>query len=146
MKIPISCLVVIHSYDKVLLLERQDRPGFWQSVTGSMEVGETLRETACRELLEETGLGVVEGVLQDYWWANQYRIDPYWQARYASDVHWNTEHVFGFRVEGCPTPHLSPQEHTQFAWLSWDQAVVRAFSPSNQRAIEWIRHVEEVLD
>ena len=40
----------------VLLLERADFPGYWQSVTGSQEPGETLAETAARELAEETGI------------------------------------------------------------------------------------------
>jgi NUDIX domain-containing protein len=50
-KIPISVLVVIHTPDlQVLLLERADHPGFWQSVTGSQDEGETLRQTAAREV------------------------------------------------------------------------------------------------
>ena len=40
---------------KVLLIERADFPDHWQSVTGSQEAGETLVETATRELREETG-------------------------------------------------------------------------------------------
>ena len=56
-KIPISVLVVIHTPElNVLLLERADRPGFWQSVTGSQDAGETLPQTAQREIGEETGL------------------------------------------------------------------------------------------
>ena len=46
-KIPISVLVVIHTPDmQVLLLERADHPGYWQSVTGSQNQGETLSQTA----------------------------------------------------------------------------------------------------
>ena len=37
-KIPESVLVVIHSADReVLLIERTDMPGHWQSVTGSKD-------------------------------------------------------------------------------------------------------------
>ena len=37
-KIPQSVLVVIHTPAlEVLLLERADHPGFWQSVTGSLD-------------------------------------------------------------------------------------------------------------
>jgi 8-oxo-dGTP pyrophosphatase MutT (NUDIX family) len=39
-----------HAELQVLLLERADRPGFWQSVTGSQHEGETLEQTALREL------------------------------------------------------------------------------------------------
>jgi dihydroneopterin triphosphate diphosphatase len=57
-KIPISVLVVIHTAKgEVLLLERADHPGFWQSVTGSLDShDEPLIEAAARELLEETGI------------------------------------------------------------------------------------------
>ena len=57
-KTPISVLVILFTrqYD-VLLLERADRPGFWQSVTGSKEdENESLARTAQREVEEETGL------------------------------------------------------------------------------------------
>ena len=52
-KIPVSVLVVIHSADlQVLLLERADRPGFWQSVTGSRDPDELLlAATARREVM-----------------------------------------------------------------------------------------------
>ena len=56
-KTPISALVLIHTMDlQVLIMERADRAGFWQSVTGSLEPGETPLNTAIREVWEETGL------------------------------------------------------------------------------------------
>ena len=49
-KLPISTLVVIYTTAlEVLLLERADHPGFWQSVTGSQEEGETLHQTSVRK-------------------------------------------------------------------------------------------------
>lgn len=59
-KIPESVLVIVHTNDlEVLLLERADHPGFWQSVTGSRDHWqEPLAETARRELWEETGIAV----------------------------------------------------------------------------------------
>lgn len=49
--------MVIHSPElEVLLLERAAHPGYWQSVTGSQEEGESLQETAQREVAEETGI------------------------------------------------------------------------------------------
>ena len=66
-KHPVSVLVLVHTADlQVLLLERADRPGFWQSVTGSQDPGETLAETARRELAEETGIQVGPEVLVDW--------------------------------------------------------------------------------
>ena len=120
-------------------MERVDRPGFWQSVTGSVEESDkTLRETAQRELFEETGFQGDDGVLTDCWWANQFKIDSYWQSRYAKHVHWNTEHVFGFCLPDLKIPCLSSQEHTRFEWMEWRQALDRVFSPSNRQAIQWV--------
>jgi dATP pyrophosphohydrolase len=48
-KIPVSTLVLVHTPAlQVLLLERADFPGQWQSVTGSQEPGEALAATATR--------------------------------------------------------------------------------------------------
>ena len=56
-KIPVSTLVVVYTpVLDVLLIERADYPEHWQSVTGSQEPGETLAQTATRELREETGI------------------------------------------------------------------------------------------
>ena len=49
LKQPVSVLVVLHDGNgNILLIERADRAGFWQSVTGSIEAGETLAQTARR--------------------------------------------------------------------------------------------------
>lgn len=135
-KIPISVLVVVHTPGlEVLLLERADRPGFWQSVTGSQDEDEALRDTAKRELLEETGLDASRFVLEDWGKQNRYEIYPGWRHRYAPGVTHNTEHVFSLVL---PQPHeivLEPTEHLRFEWLPWRDAAERAFSWSNAEAI-----------
>ena len=141
-KIPESVLVVIHSVDlQVLLLERADRPGFWQSVTGSKDtVGESLAETAIREVAEETGIVIgSEEVplahLRDWNMRNIYEIYPIWLHRYEPGVLHNTEHVFGLRVpRGVPVT-LAPREHSRCEWHPWQEAADRCFSPSNAEAI-----------
>src|SRR6185369_8920181 len=91
-KIPVSTLVVIHDPDlNVLLLERADRPGFWQSVTGSQDPGETLEQTAVREVMEETGLDARAHRLVDWNLSNIYEIYPIWRHRYAPGTTHNTE-------------------------------------------------------
>ena len=135
-KIPISVLVVVHTPDlQVLLLERADRPGFWQSVTGSQDEGETLRQTAVRELREETGLDAVQYDLRDWQRQNQYEIYLRWRSRYAPGVTHNTEHVFGLAVP-LPLPvTLAPREHLRYEWLPWRAAADKVFSWSNAEAI-----------
>lgn len=134
-KIPESVLVVIHTTQlDVLLLERADQAGLWQSVTGSCESADAdLAATARRELLEETGLSV--GVLTDWRLTQRYEIWAQWRARYAPEVTHNTEHVFGFCVAGRNIVRLDPAEHTAQAWLPWQEAMRKVFSPTNRDAI-----------
>jgi dATP pyrophosphohydrolase len=134
-KIPRSVLVVVHTPAlDVLLIERADRPGFWQSVTGSLDhVDEPLALTARREVEEETG--ITGGALRDWGLANVYEIYPVWRHRYAGGVTHNTEHVFGLEVAPGTPVRLNPREHLQHAWLPWREAADRCFSPSNAEAI-----------
>ncbi|MFT3801391.1 MAG: dihydroneopterin triphosphate diphosphatase [Burkholderiaceae bacterium] len=136
-KIPESVLVVIHTPDaRVLLLERADHPGFWQSVTGSKDsAGESLFDTCRREVAEETGLDVDAGRLSDWHVTNRYEIYPHWRHRYPDGVTHNTEHVFGLMLADAQPVRLSAREHLQYAWLPWREAAERCFSMSNVEAI-----------
>jgi dATP pyrophosphohydrolase len=138
-KIPESVLVIIHTAAlEVLLIERADRPGFWQSVTGSLDApDEPLEAAAARELFEETGI-VADGetiVLRDWQLSNVYEIYPVWRARYAPGVTHNTEHVFSVCVPRTSPVVLSAREHLQHAWLPYLEAAERCFSSSNAEAI-----------
>ena len=135
-KIPVSTLVVIHTTAlEVLLLERADHPGFWQSVTGSQHEGESLRETAIREVAEETGLAAARYELSDWNLQNVFEIYPVWRHRYAPGITHNTEHVFGLRVPGMLPVRVEPREHLSSLWLPWQEAAERVFSWSNRKAI-----------
>lgn len=142
-KIPESVLVIIHTPAlEVLMMERADRPGFWQCVTGSKDsMGEALAETAAREVFEETGIriGAAEGVppsaLRDWGLANDYEIYPVWRHRYAPGVTRNTEHVFGLTVPAGTPVRLAPREHLAYRWLPWREAADLCFSPSNAEAV-----------
>ena len=141
-KIPESVLVVIHTPAlQVLLLERADHSGYWQSVTGSKDsLDELLVDTAQREVFEETGIQIGSprvplSALRDWQLANVYEIYPVWRHRYASGVTHNTEHVFGLTVPDDIAVLLAPREHLNFQWLPWREAADRCFSPSNAEAV-----------
>lgn len=135
-KQPVSVLVVIHTPAlEVLLLERADRPGYWQSVTGSRDDDEHLQQTAIREVLEETGLQAGQYPLTDWQLQNVYEIYPVWRHRYAPGVTENTEHVFGLQLPGKLPVQLSLREHLSYVWLPWQEAAEKVFSPSNRDAI-----------
>jgi dATP pyrophosphohydrolase len=135
-KIPVSTLVVIHTPDlRVLLLERADHPGFWQSVTGSQHEGESLRDTAIREVGEETGLDASIYPLEAWNLQNVFEIYPVWRHRFAPGVTHNTEHVFGLEVPAPLPVRVAPREHLAAQWLPWNEAAERVFSWSNRKAI-----------
>lgn len=144
LKIPESVLVVIHTPDfKVLLMERADHPGFWQSVTGSRDTWyEPLRQTCIREVCEETGLHPNDYQLTDWQYTNRYEIFRHWRSRFPAGVTHNTEHVFGLLLPEPVPVELAPAEHLQYEWLDWREAQERCFSWSNVAAI---RHLPEKL-
>lgn len=138
-KIPESVLVVIHTPDaQVLLIERADSPGHWQSVTGSKDwPTESWWDTAVREVREETGLDALAAqyCLTDWQLENVYDIFPHWRYRYAPGVVHNTERVFGLCVPTPLTVSLSPREHMAQRWLPHREAADACFSASNAEAI-----------
>jgi dATP pyrophosphohydrolase len=136
-KVPISTLVLVYTTDlRVLLLERADFPDHWQSVTGSQEQGETLLQTARRELIEETGIDADRyGGLADWSISNAYEIYRQWRHRYPEGITHNTEHVFGLGVPAPVPVTIAPREHLRYAWLPWQEAAARCFSWTNRDAI-----------
>jgi dihydroneopterin triphosphate diphosphatase len=142
-KIPRSVLVVIYTPAlDVLLIERADKAGFWQSVTGSLDAeDEPLGQTALREVREETGIEV--GQLQDWQHSNVYEIFARWAHRYAPGVTHNTEHVFSLCVPPNTVVKLNPREHTAYQWLPWQRAAELCFSPSNAQAIRELPQRQE---
>ncbi len=152
-KIPESVLVVIHTAAlDVLLIERADRPGYWQSVTGSLDAPDELPlHTAVREVAEETGIVVGSAAvplpaLRDWALSNVYEIYPSWRHRYAPGTTHNTEHVFGLTVPPGTPVVLAPREHLQFVWLPWREAADRCFSPSNAEAVLHLPRLGGSLD
>lgn len=137
MKLPLSVLVVVHTAKmEVLLLERVQRPGFWQSVTGSLDRPDEAFETAAaRELREETGIAAADGRLRRWNVAYTFEIYAQWRHRFAPGVTHNTERLFSLELAEPAAVTLAPQEHIAFAWLPWREAARKCFSWSNRDAI-----------
>ena len=136
-KIPRSVLVVIHTPDlQVLMMERAAWPGFWQSVTGSLEHDdEPLREAAVREVREETGLDAARYALEDWVVENSFEIFARHRHRYAPGVTHNREHMFSLELPGPLEVKLAADEHTRYRWMPQREAAAITLSWTNRDAI-----------
>jgi dATP pyrophosphohydrolase len=140
-KLPVSVLVVVHTAQgEVLLLERAARPGYWQSVTGSLDrPDEPLAAAALREVREETGIEAAPLELRRWNLAYTFEIYAQWRHRFAPGTTHNTEHVFSLQLPERAPVILAPDEHVASQWLPWREAAERCFSWSNRDAIRIVQ-------
>ncbi len=131
-------MIVIHTDDgEFLLLERRRPPGFWQSVTGSLEWGELADSAARREVIEETG--ITQGVLVNLQWTQVYEILPSFGKTYPPGVTLNLEHAFSLRLPARVPVTLSDSEHARYRWATDEEAIATVSSVSNRIVIEELR-------
>lgn len=127
------------------MIERADKTGFWQSVTGSIESEDAdLLATAARELMEETGIDAHQYQLQDWQFSQTYEIYPHWRHRYAPGVTQNVEHVFGLELPGRVPVKLAPREHIAYEWVDWREAAQRVFSWTNVEALRKLGEMHQL--
>lgn len=137
-KRPVSVLVVIYAQDtkRVLMLQRRDDPDFWQSVTGSVEEGETAPQAAAREVKEEVTIDVAceQLTLKDCQRTVEFEIFSHLRHRYAPGIERNTESWFCLAL-----PHereIVFTEHLTYRWVDAADAAALTKSWSNRQAIE----------
>lgn len=137
-KHPVSVLVVIYAQDskRVLMLQRRDDPDFWQSVTGSLEAGETALQAAMREVKEEVDIDIAREQLSlvDCQRTVEFEIFSHLRHRYAPGITHNTESWFCLVL-----PHERPivfTEHLAYRWVDAADAAALTKSWSNRQAIE----------
>ncbi|ABR75155.1 NUDIX pyrophosphatase [Actinobacillus succinogenes] len=136
-KNPNSVLVVIYTKNtnRVLMLQRQDDPEFWQSVTGSLADRETPFLTALREVKEEIGVDIVAENLNliDCNESVEFEIFPHFRYKYAPNVTHCKEHWFLLGLPDEREPQLT--EHLAYQWRDPVKAAELTKSPNNAQAI-----------
>lgn len=118
---------------RVLLLERNDWPGFWQSVTGSLLEDESAGAAACRELQEETGIDAPPESLNQW---QEFPIAPHRRGQWAKGVSVNREHAFRLLLPDCAAIRMDPAEHRQWGWFELGIARWLVSSRTNRKALD----------
>jgi len=104
-------------------------PGIWQMVTGKLESEETAPEGCLREMKEETGIST--------------------DTLYSVDVTWFCDHLSGrlrssanycAYVNRHTEVRLSPSEHSNYEWVTFEEASKRLVFPSQ---VTTLRHIHE---
>lgn len=136
---PESVLIVVYAYTGDALLLRRCKPwSFWQSVTGSLERGESHAAAAARELAEETGI-VADERLVYTGRQREFEIDPRWRHRYAPGVTHNMEYEWHFCVDQPLEICLDYEEHSAYCWMPVAEAVNAVWSWTNTAALDELR-------
>ncbi len=123
-------------WEYLLLRRIPDRGGFWQGVTGGVEEGEDLAEAARRELLEETGLVPLTLENIDYSYSYSVVGNEWPEHFYAAGVEKITEHVFVAFVEEQQEPVLDSDEHDEWKWHRFREALELLKWPENVNALK----------
>lgn len=132
MRTPREAAVFVHRDGQYLLLRRAG-DGYWHTVAGVVEPGESFVSAAARELLEETGLGSSAPLL-DLGIRQPHGIPPELQHEYPSDC---DEVVIETFAAAAPTgwePTLN-EEHVQYRWTDVREAVRLLYWPEARDAL-----------
>lgn len=136
---PFQVLVFLHrrqgNQEEVLLLKRADM-GAWQGIAGGGEGEENPIETAIRETQEETGVPLSS--VNDLDSVEMLSVlDVVGSYRWGEDVAYIPEYVFSANVSPDTQIRIS-EEHTEYRWCGFDQALDLLEWDSNKQAVRKI--------
>jgi dATP pyrophosphohydrolase len=134
MRLPIQVQAIIFKKTSgrlhYLLLKRTpEREGFWQPVTGGLEEGETRVEALEREVLEETGIKSIVGIIEDV---------HYFEY---SHPYFIKEYVFGVEIHPNEKIVIDGKEHCRFRWCSFQEALELLKWNENKEALSRLNEI-----
>ena len=135
MRLPIQIQAILfrklNRETQYLLLKRASSTGgFWQSVTGGIEEGETKIQALKREVSEETGIKNVAIIIKDVHYCEFW---DYFKREARQRL--IKEHVFGVEIHSNEKITIS-QEHTEYKWCSFKEALKLLKWEENKEALK----------
>ena len=126
--------VMMHDGQRVLLLHRRpERGNFWQPITGSIEEGEQPRDTARRELAEETGQ---DGDPEPIDLEQSFMIESHFlEAKHPPPII-ATETAFVVEVAAGMPIRMDTAEHDDYGWFTFAEAYERIRWSDDREALE----------
>ncbi len=131
-----------NSYQFLLLRRIPSRGGFWQPVGGTVEEKDrTLLDTCYREVFEETGIAQrqIIRVIENFF---HYSYDTHYLTGEPTET--TEENVFAFEISGNPKINIKNnfcQEHDDFRWVSFDEALSLLKWQDNKDAFMKLREI-----
>lgn len=124
MRLPIQVQAILFrkSNEKIQYLVMKttpEREGFWQPITGGLEEGETRFETLKREALEETGVKDFVRIIEDV------HYYEYSGPHFVKGFDFIKEYVFGVEISSVEKIVLDGEEHSEFRWCSFQEALTK---------------------
>jgi 8-oxo-dGTP pyrophosphatase MutT (NUDIX family) len=134
---------------RFLMLRRsRARGGFWQGVSGAPLTGETDAGAAVREVFEETGFDIADGIFPlgvRYGYALRPELADHWEQLYGPGIDRVSVVTFAAELPQAD-PVLDPVEHDGFSWCSYEEADALLDWPIERDALAGRRRALSVLN
>lgn len=100
--------------------------GFWQPITGAIEVQETAREAMLREVAEETGL-------REHIHVSEVEVH---RQEWGDEIIAGEDVVFAVEVAPDSSVNINADEHDAHEWLPLEQAIARVKHDGNKISLQ----------
>lgn len=121
----------------LMLKTNKQRGGFWQPVTGKVELDEDLLPAVKREVREEIGVSKHIQIIEDIY-SFTYPIPE--RLKFKVSFREFEEHVYGIEINPEDMIRISG-EHEEFRWLGFDEAYEMLEFETNKVALKKLNNL-----